>query len=73
MREISFQINGARLFNSLPSNIRNIKRDLGEFKEALDRYLGTIPEAVQQPAGLDPHNIVYKVGLGCFNRTPRPP
>ena len=43
MRESSFQINGARLFNRLPSNIRNIKRDLGEFKEALDGYLGTIP------------------------------
>ena len=44
MREKSFQINGAKLFNSLPSKIRNIKRDLDEFKVALDGYLGTIPD-----------------------------
>ena len=44
MRENSFQINGAKLFNSLPSKIRNIKRDLEEFKEALDGYLSTIPD-----------------------------
>ena len=33
LRENSFQINGARLFNSLPKEIRNMKLYQDEFKE----------------------------------------
>ena len=38
-----------------------------------------VPAATDQLTGrqsnslLDPHNIVYKVGLGCLNRTPKAP
>ena len=44
MRENSFQINGARLFNSLPKKIREIRKYQDEFKIALDEYLSTVPD-----------------------------
>jgi hypothetical protein len=44
LRENSFQINGARLFNSLPKEIRNMKLNQDEFKEALDKYLSSVPD-----------------------------
>ena len=44
LREGSFQINGARLFNCLPKEIRNIGKDQEQFKEALDIYLSSIPD-----------------------------
>ena len=44
LRESSFQINGARLFNCIPKNVREIRQCQDEFKEALDNYLSTIPD-----------------------------
>ena len=44
MREASFQINGAILFNCLAKKVRGIKVHQDEFKEALDDYLSTIPD-----------------------------
>ena len=44
LREQSFQINGARLFNSIPKDIRNIRICQESFKEALDNYLSSIPD-----------------------------
>ena len=44
LRDQSFQINGARLFNSLPRDIRNIEICQDSFKEALDCYLSSIPD-----------------------------
>ena len=44
MREQSFQIHGARLFNCLPKKIRNIRIYQEDFKEALDRYIEKIPD-----------------------------
>ena len=44
LREQSFQIHGARLFNCLPKKIRNMKLQQEEFKEALDQYLSQIPD-----------------------------
>ena len=44
LREQSFPINGAKLFNTLPKTIREIKRSQEDFKEALDRHLMTIPD-----------------------------
>ena len=45
LREASFQVHGATLFNSLPKSIRNIsKLSVGEFKLKLDIYLQTIPD-----------------------------
>ena len=45
MREASFQVHGAKLFNSLPIYIRNLKKvSVEEFKSKLDYYLESIPD-----------------------------
>ena len=44
MRENRFQINGARLFNSLPLKIRNMKYNQEDFKIELDNYLCSVPD-----------------------------
>ena len=44
LREHSFQVDGPRLFNSLPKNIRDIKTCQDDFKESLDKYLMTVPD-----------------------------
>ena len=57
LREQSFQINGARLFNSLPKKIREIKKNQEDFKEALDQHLARIPDQPRMgglvPAAID--------------------
>ena len=45
LREGSFQVHGARIFNSLPKHIRNTTRvSTDEFKEKLDIFLQTLPD-----------------------------
>ena len=44
LREHSFQIYGARLFNCLPQKLRDMKTSQDEFKEELDKYLSTVPD-----------------------------
>ena len=45
MREQTFQVNGPKLFNSLPAKIRNMtKCSLEDFKMALDSYLAKVPD-----------------------------
>ena len=44
LREQGFQINGARLFNILPREIRDMKYHQEDFKEALDEYLSGVPD-----------------------------
>ena len=44
LREQSFQINGPRLFNSIPKSIGSITVHQEDFKEALDMYLSDIPD-----------------------------
>ena len=44
LREDNFRINAARLFNMLPSKIRNIKHYQEDFKIELDIFLSTIPD-----------------------------
>ena len=44
LREQSFQVNGARLFNRMPKNIREIRRSQEDFKEALDSFLSRVPD-----------------------------
>ena len=45
MREQTFQVNGPKLFNSLPAKIRNISNcSVDDFKTALDKYLEKIPD-----------------------------
>ena len=45
LKEQAFQVNGPKLFNCLPANIRNISRKgLDEFKEKLDNHLQQVPD-----------------------------
>ena len=45
LRNQSFQVDGPRLFNSLPKNLRNIKSvSVMEFKEHLDKFLALLPD-----------------------------
>ena len=45
MREQTFQVNGPKLFNSLPVKLRNMtKCSLEDFKAALDNYLAKVPD-----------------------------
>ena len=45
MRDRSFQVNGARIFNSLPKSVRNLTRtSIEDFKSKLDKYLETLPD-----------------------------
>ena len=45
MREQTFQVNGPRLFNSLPAKIRNMSKcSIDDFKMALDKYLERVPD-----------------------------
>lgn len=54
LREQSFQVNGAQLFNSLPPFLRNMTTcSLDEFKERLDKYLERVPDE-PSVAGLTP-------------------
>ena len=50
LSEGSLCVNGARLFNTLPANIRNMTNvELPKFKEKLDEFLATIPDEPQCP------------------------
>ena len=50
LRENSFQVNGARIFNSLPKKIRNLSKiPLDDFKSKLDSYLETLPDEPNLP------------------------
>ena len=45
LRDQSFQVNGPKLFNSIPKKVRNLtKVSVGEFKEQLDKFLEMIPD-----------------------------
>ena len=47
MRENSFQINWARLFNSLPMKLRNMKCYQEDFKIAMENHLSSVPDQPQ--------------------------
>ena len=54
LREASFCIQGARLFNVLPMEIRNISNvELSVFKTKLDEFLRTIPDEPLSPGYTD--------------------
>ena len=44
LRESSFQVDGPRLFNTLPKKIREIRTNQEDFKEALDQFLMSVPD-----------------------------
>ena len=50
LREDSFQVNGPRLFNCIPAEIRNMTRcHIDDFKFKLDNFLNTIPDEPKVP------------------------
>ena len=50
LRENSFQVRGARIFNSLPKSLRNLQQSsVDEFKLKLDKYLENIPDEPSLP------------------------
>ena len=50
LRENSFQVRGARIFNSLPKSLRNLNRtSVDDFKLHLDKYLEKIPDEPSLP------------------------
>ena len=50
LREGSFTVHAAQLFNSLPASLRNLKDvDLQTFKRKLDKFLRTIADEPQSP------------------------
>ena len=50
IREASLPVNGAKLFNSLPKQIRDLTViKLDSFKRALDNFLKTVPDHPQLP------------------------
>ncbi len=50
IREGSLQINGPKLFNSLPAHIRNVTEcSVNCFKDKLDKYLAYIPDEPKIP------------------------
>lgn len=44
LREQSFQVNGARLFNCLPKKLRDMRYNQDDFKSELDKYLSSVPD-----------------------------
>ena len=48
LREASFSVNAAKLFNTLPKNLRDLKKcSVDEFKCKLDTFLHGIPDEPQ--------------------------
>ena len=49
-REASLQVKGAKLFNLLPPEIRNIdSQNVNTFKSQLDQFLSSIPDQLNIP------------------------
>ena len=77
-KEQCFQINGAKIFNCLPSKIRNLTMkpstlahsapSLEDFKMALDLYLQTVPDQPRigglSPA-VDTNSLLHQTQRGC--------
>ena len=61
LREQGFQVNGARLFNSLPKRIREIRNNQDTFKEALDLPLARVPDQPRM-GGLLPTAVDQQTG-----------
>ena len=54
LREESFSVHGAKLFNGLPQHIRDMTGvELPEFKKKLDEFLLTVPDEPQSPGYTD--------------------
>ena len=74
MREQTFQVNGPKLFNSLPAHIRNIRKcSIEDFKMALDKYLEKIPDE-PNVSGLTPGGCTAeaRASNSLLDQTKRP-
>ena len=76
LREQSFQINGPKLFNSIPKKIRAISKvSVGEFKEHLDKYLQTIKDEPKvdglSPSACNQHSAATSNSILDQSRTNR--
>ena len=50
IREKSFQVHGAKLFNAIPKSIRNLRKiSIEDFKFKLDKFLEGIPDEPKLP------------------------
>ena len=77
LREQSFQVHGAKLFNSLPPHIRNLtKINLDIFKSALDDFLQSIPDqpkvdglvpGATSPLGQYSNSLLDQVSRSCLS------
>ena len=66
-REASLAVKGARLFNLLPANIRNIDSDNVEiFKKELDTFLNLVPDQptiAGQPRAAETNSLLHQIPL----------
>ena len=74
LREQSFQVNGPRLFNSIPKQVRNMtKVPVDEFKAKLDKFLEKITDQPNvdglTPAACNPYNAAPSNSIDDQART----
>ena len=66
-RESSLGVKGAKLFNLLPSSIRNINTDhIDTFKSAIDNFLGQIPDqpsVTGRPRAAETNSLLHQIPL----------
>ena len=77
LKEQAFQINGVKLFNCLPSSLRNQSVYQDKFKEKLDQYLAKVPDQPRIDGlspGVETNSILFqtKRGQGGSCSTPGP-
>ena len=58
IRDQSLTVHGGRLFNSLPSHIRNCTENKESFKNLLDKFLSSIPDKPESQ-GIYPEPTYY--------------
>ena len=64
LRESSLAVNGPRLFNCLPSEVRNCEGTIEGFKRKLDIYLRTVPDKPCLPSyyqSADSNSIIKQI------------
>ena len=70
-RESSLSVKGARMFNLLPSNLRNISSNqVNHFKSKLDSFLKTIPDEPTSPEQgrvAESNSLLHQVPLANLN------
>ena len=72
-RENSLSVKGARMFNMLPSDIRNINADkVSSFKSELDKFLKEIPDQptiAEEGRAAETNSLIFQIPLARANKT----